>query len=95
MTTKHDLVGQIAAYLGVEAPKLSTGSTEPREIFELVNDVFGLGLSDSLTKPDLAREIVESAGLSWNPDFESHGGTVTKPGLEAVLRAVEFFRGSS
>lgn len=93
MTTKADIVWDIAIRLGVDAPKMSTGSTEPREIFEIVNHTLGLGIDASLTKPDMARQIVESAGMTWNAHYESAGGTVTKQGLEAVLRAVEHFVG--
>lgn len=90
---KADLVAAIAGALGVPTPRMSTGSTEPREIFELVNDAFGLGLSG--TKPELARGIVEASGEPWLPDYESRGGTVTKGGLAAVLEAVRFFLGVS
>ena len=41
---------------------MSTGSTEPRAIFALVNDQLGLGLDNALGKPDLARAIVEASG---------------------------------
>src|SRR5262249_38233204 len=91
VSTKADIVWDIAIKLGVEAPKMSTGSTEPREIFEIVNERLGLGIDQRLTKPDMARGIVEAAGLPWNAHFESAGGTVTKAGLSAVLRAVEYF----
>lgn len=91
MTTKADIVWTIAVRLGVEPPKMSTGSTEPREIFEIVNEALGLGIDARLTKPDMAREIVEAAGMTWNAHYESTGSTVTKVGLEAVLEAVEHF----
>jgi hypothetical protein len=91
--TKADMVIEIAGCLGVESPKMSTGSTEPREILLLVNDVLGLGLDRRLSKPELARAIVESAGFAWSPGFESRGSTVTREGLAAVLRAVELFVG--
>lgn len=93
MTTKADIVWDIAFKLGVEAPKMSTGSTEPREIFEIVNDRLGLGIDGRLTKPDMARQIVEAAGVTWNAHYESSGGTVTKLGLAAVLVAVDYFVG--
>lgn len=91
MSTKEDIVWEIAIKLGVEAPKMSTGSTEPRQIFEIVNDCLGLGIDGRLTKPDMARQIVEAAGLPWNAHYESSGGTVTKVGLLAVFEAVEHF----
>lgn len=88
---KVDIVVEIAHEIGVAAPPMSTGSTEPRAIFQLINDRLGLGLDDRLGKPELARGIVESSGSTWHPDFESRGATVTKPGLIAVLEAVRFF----
>lgn len=91
MITKEEIVDSIAGLLGVPAPKMSTGSTEPREIFDLANKVLGLRLNPDLTKPELARAIVESSGESWNADYESRGGTVTRVGLLAVHRAVAYF----
>lgn len=88
---KSEIVQAIADLLGVPSPPMSTGSTEPRKIFELVNDQLGLGLDSKLGKPDLARGIVESSGAQWHPDHESRGATVTKAGLMAVLTAVRFF----
>ncbi|CAL8967804.1 hypothetical protein CELL_00090 [Cellulomonas sp. T2.31MG-18] len=88
---KVDLVAAIASALGVQAPKMSTGSTEPKEIFLIANEVLGLGLPTSLTKPELAKGIVEAAGHVWTPSSESRGGTVTTDGLERVLAAVRLF----
>lgn len=86
--TKEDVVKELAHMLGVVAPAMSTGSTEPKEIFVAVVRVLGLGLDTSQTKPDLARDIVESDGLVWGPECESRGGTVTLDGLERVLLVV-------
>lgn len=88
---KSEIVRGIADLLGVAAPAMSTGSSEPRAVFVLVNDHLGLGLDQSLGKPELARAIVESSGERWHPDFESRGATVTRSGLLAVLQAVHFF----
>ncbi len=88
---KVDIVVEIAHTVGVSPPPMSTGSTEPRAIFALVNDRLGLGLNDRLGKPELARAIVEASGATWHPDFESRGATVTKSGLLAVLQAVRFY----
>ncbi|HEV2891458.1 MAG TPA: hypothetical protein VGX28_13890 [Frankiaceae bacterium] len=93
LETKADVVAAIAACLHVAPPRMSTGSTEPKEIFQIVNEQLGLGLDPKLTKPDLARAIVEAAGFNWAPTHESRGGTVTISGLRAVLRAVELFTG--
>ena len=90
---KQDVVGEIAAVLGREAPKMSSGSTEPREVFDIVNEELALGFSPRLTKPQIAQAIVESTGEVWAPDFESRGGTVTLRGLQAVREAVRFYIG--
>jgi hypothetical protein len=93
--SKLELIESISEMLGVRnVPRLSTGSTEPREIFEVVNETLGLGLDPKvMTKPEIARGIVEAAGLPWQPNFESRGGTVTREGLIAVCQSVRFFLG--
>lgn len=91
---KKDLVIEIANTLGREAPRMSTGSTEPRTIFDMVNDELALGLPEGLTKPQIAQAIVESAGEVWAADYESRGGTVTLRGLRAVRDAVRFYIGA-
>lgn len=90
---KADVVREIAEALGVEPPPMSTGSTEPKAIFLLVNDALGLGISAKKTKPEHARSIVEASGEVWGASHESRGGTVTLEGLLAVRRAVRFFSG--
>lgn len=87
--TKAAIVGEIARLLDVNPPPMSTGATEPRQIFVLANDHLGLDLDPRLGKPDMARGIVESVGEAWYPDYESRGATVTKRGLVAVLRTVQ------
>lgn len=86
--TKADLNDAIAMALGVAPPRMSRGSTEPKKLFLLVNEVLGLGLDIRLSKPNLARSICEIGGQSWSPNCESAGGTVTTHGLELVLEAV-------
>lgn len=86
--TKTEVVAQIAEMLGVPAPHMSTGSSEPRRIFELANEVLGLGLDNSVVKPDLARGIAESAGIAWTATCESAGSRVTLEGLLLVRDAV-------
>lgn len=92
--SKADVVQEIADALGVEAPRMSTGSTEPKAIFLLVNDVLGLGVPLDRTKPEMARAIVEASGEAWRASCESRGGTVTLDGLQAVREAVRFFCGA-
>jgi hypothetical protein len=88
---KVDYVRAIALLVDIPAPHMSTGSTEPRSLFSDVNDRLGLGVDAGATKPELARGIVEAAGMVWLPSFESRGGTVTLEGLRAVHSAVAFF----
>lgn len=70
---------------------MSSGSTEPKRIFEIVVEELSLPIDcDVLTKPDLAHEIVKCVDLQWSPvTCESSGGTVTRVGLEMVWHAVE------
>ena len=86
--TKETVVDEIAALLGVTNPHMSTGSSEPRRIFELANEVLGLGIDNRLPKPELARAVVESAGLTWTVTCESAGSRVTLEGLLLVEAAV-------
>ena len=92
---KAELVEELAYLIGLrEVPKMSTGSTEPKEIFIAVNEALGLGLdTKGLTKPQLAARISASAGLPWGPHHESRGGTVTREGIQQVVNAVRFFLG--
>jgi hypothetical protein len=91
---KIDLVSEIASYIGIEVPHMSTGSTEPRALFDAVNLQLGLGLPSDLTKPEMARAIVEAAGFGWSAQNESVGGTVTLSGLAAVRDAVALLTGN-
>lgn len=91
--TKGDVVWEIAEMVGFDAPRMSTGSTEPKVLFERVNENLGLGLGNNLGKPELARAIVEAAGIAWTPDCESRGATVTLEGLFRVRAATAFFLG--
>jgi hypothetical protein len=93
--TKSELVSEIARRIGVRPPLMSTGSTEPRKIFELVISELGLGFETSgLTKPNLAKRICELAGVRWtDATCASTGSTVTREGLLRVLRAVVFLTG--
>jgi hypothetical protein len=88
---KVEIVTEIARLIGVSPPHMSTGSTEPREIFDLVNSHLGLGIDPRTDKSGMARAIVEASGGRWAPDCESRGATITRAGLVAVLEAVQFF----
>jgi hypothetical protein len=89
--SKVELIVDIASMLGIAAPKVSTGSTEPKELFILINDLLGLAIPTNLQKPAMAQQIVELSGGTWTTECESTGGTVTNLGLEKVRDAVSFF----
>lgn len=91
MRYKADYVNAIASLVDLETPHMSSGSTEPRELFTEINERLGLGLAADGTKPELARGIVEASGATWLPGYESTGSTITLDGLKAVLVAVKFF----
>lgn len=94
--TKSDLVRRIAERIGCEPPPMSTGSTEPRRIFELVVSELGLPIEPgNLTKPELAEAICRTADVDWDErTCESSGGTVTKIGLERVATSINRLLGS-
>ena len=89
--SKEELIIEIALMLDIPSPKLSTGSTEPKELFMLINDLLGLAIPSNVQKPDMAKQIVELSGGTWTLDCESAGGTVTHLGLQKVRDAVSFF----
>lgn len=88
---KPEVVRSIADLLGVPAPPSAHGSREPKKILELVNDQLSLGFDNRLSKPELAKAIVQSAGLTWTPDCWSRPQTLTRRGLLRVEEAVKIF----
>jgi hypothetical protein len=86
--TKSAIVREISLLLGFEPPAMSTGSTEPKAFFALINKSLGLGLNPLGHKQELARGIVEASGMVWEPEFYSRGSTVTLKGLKAVADSV-------
>lgn len=86
--SKAELVGGLAAALGIVPPPMSTGSTEPKAILVAANEVLGLGHDPSLSKPRLAEAICWSAGIDWDSSCWSSGSTVTSEGLRRVGLAV-------
>ena len=89
MTTKQAIMNEISGLLGMPEYEVSTGSSEPREFLIEVASQIGLSkLTSNLSKPEIAKAIVESYGEKWLIEYDSSGSTVTKEGLKAVLRAV-------
>jgi hypothetical protein len=88
---KEQTAREITDLLKLEPVTFSTGSTEPRELFISIIETLGLTNKKNGSKPELAKLIVEFAGLSWLPEYESSGSTITGKGLSAVKSAVELF----
>ena len=88
---KADIANQITDLLGLPSVHFSTGSSEPKDLFVQIAESLGLNINENQTKPTIAKQIVESTGELWHPDFESRGSTVTLEGLIAVQSAVEFY----
>lgn len=89
---KKMIVSEISRLVDVEPPNMSSGSTEPRRLFELIDESLALGLT-AHTKQAMAREIVELSGGIWLSAYESSGATITRGGLLAVLSAVQVITG--
>jgi hypothetical protein len=92
--SKEDLILQICNLLEISNIKMSTGSTEPKELFLSINEILGLAIPKKTSKPEMAKQIVELAGGIWTTECESIGGTVTQIGLGRVRDAVSFFTNS-
>ena len=88
---KDEIANYITNKIGVSPVNFSRGSTEPKELFIQIAIAIGLEFSNDMSKPELAKLIVERSGNKWHSNFESNGATVTKEGLEAVKNAVDFF----
>lgn len=88
---KDEIARYITSKIGVSPVNFSRGSTEPKELFVQIATAIGLEFSKDISKIELAKLIVESSGNFWHPHFESNGATVTKDGLDAVKKAVDFF----
>ncbi len=99
--TKQEAVRRVCEHLGQSELQCARGSTEPKEVFEIVIEHFRLGLDTGESKPALARGIVEAAGLLWDRSCDSThtasggGSTVTLDGLNRVLQSVELLAASA
>ena len=85
-TGKEAIAYEIERELGVPHMKFGPGSKEPKQLLYAINDALDLKFPRYLTKPALAKAIVERMGLAWDAGMESTGSTVTAAGLTALLR---------
>lgn len=91
---KDEIAEYITQKLHVENVQFSRGSTEPKELLLQIAEAIGLPISQRLSKPEIAKLIVESSGAIWHPIYESSGSTITKQGMYALKEAIDFFFGS-
>ena len=81
------LLDGIAEKCNVEAPSVDPADPVPVEFLRRVADAIGTP-STSSSVQHIAREIVESRGAIWRPEFESADESVTSLGLEAINDAI-------
>jgi hypothetical protein len=92
---KQRVVTQICLDLGVTPLAVSTGAKEPKALLLAANERLGLGLSPSLSKPELARRIVEAAGVAWTDNCHARGNTITITGLTRIQLAIQLLSGQA
>jgi hypothetical protein len=88
---KDEIASEITKKIGVTPVVFSRGSTEPKELLIQIALALGIQHHRSLSKPQLAKLIVEHSGLPWLDNYESNGSTITKRGMLALKEAVDFF----
>jgi hypothetical protein len=81
------LIDAIAEKCNLEAPIIDPADPVPVEFLQRVATATGTP-STSTSVPQIAREIVESRGGIWRPDFESADKSITSLGLEAIDDAI-------
>lgn len=91
---KDEIADYITQKLRVPKVQFSSGSTEPKELLLQIAEAIGIPISEDLSKPEIARMIVESSGSKWHPNYESSGSTITRAGMYALKEAIDFFLGS-
>jgi hypothetical protein len=93
--TKEELATEIERLLNMSHHPFSTGSTEPRSLFEDVAIALGMTPSREVTKVQLAQQIAEAGGQPWDDSCDSRhtpsggGETVTAEGISRVLAACQ------
>lgn len=92
MESKGEVLDDISRLLGLTGYELGVGSSIPRQF---IGEVAGnLRIPDSGTGVEVAKRIVESAGMNWPDGGDSAGtpsgggGTITLSGLLALREAV-------
>ena len=98
--TKQDVIDDVSQLLSIGPFQVGKGSTEPAGFFVEVAKSLGIGLSGNPSKPEIARMVVESAGMTWGTECDSRGSesgggsTVTTIGLKRLRTAVHYLAGT-
>lgn len=96
--TKQQTIDEVCEVLGVGPFSVGKGSSEPAQFFLEVAQSLGIEVPSTSSKPEVARRIVEKAGMVWESDCDSRstdsggGSTVTLEGLKLLLSAVKKLR---
>jgi DNA (cytosine-5)-methyltransferase 1 len=87
---KLEAVNRLSSNAGGPPESLGTGSKERKSVLVTVGRCLGLPESSfAASKPNLARNLVETMGGSWDDECWSTGSTVTLEGLNRILRPLE------
>lgn len=94
LTTKQDLIYDIADAAGCPRRRLGPGSKEPKQSLVDVVEALHLPIETKQSKPRIAEAIARAGGEEWDETCDSRwtpsggGSTVTREGLARVLTAV-------
>jgi hypothetical protein len=81
------LLDDLAESRRLERPVIGPDDPVPTEFLRNVAETANLSCT-SASAAQIARQIVESKGSMWRPEFESADGSVTTSGLKAIQDAV-------
>ena len=89
---KQDSLSRLCGMLGIAPLRVSNGSSVPSELFDALVERFGVRPG---SMPEVGEAVVLRAGLRWDASCDSRatgsggGSTVTGPGLERLVAAVQ------
>lgn len=92
---KQELLDHLCDMLGLPREPVGVGSSLPSHVFDAAATAAGVPRG---SMPEIGEAIAEKAGLGWGPECDSRstisggGSTVTRAGLEVMLRALARLR---
>lgn len=95
--SKQEALDRIGELICRRSRQVSTGSTEPREVFLDVAASLGV-MVDTSSKPASAEQIARAGNQPWDETCDSRktpsggGSTVTLEGLNRVIRAIAIIK---